>query len=560
MSIAQTNIASPQSRIVEAEPFKIKAGSSFSASSPGGPSRGGSENSSATRARIINDIREAEALIAENYVGNKASGQSWMTRSLLRSMLHSLDPHSNFYDAAAWKEMLEEQQSGYAGIGTSIGTFSEKGTAATFVLSTFDGSPARRSGLRFGDKIVAVNGRSMLGLDTDFVRENIRGASGTSVKITVERAGSDRLETIELRRGIVAQPSIPDYYILRPGIGYIDLSEGFNYTTDDEFTKALRELHRRGMTSLIVDLRGNGGGIVEQAVRVAEKFLPAGALIVSQRGRTVVDSREWRSANSAPETLPVVLLVDENTASASEIVAGALQDSDRALIVGEKTFGKGLVQSVIDLPQKAGLTLTAARYYTPSGRSIQRDYSEIGEYDYFSHRGHRGPASAIDKPYFEAHTVTGRKVFGGDGILPDENVTAVEFSREQIELLDPIFYFSREASAGRIAGITAVRPRPLASGEHLRPMELPANESLLNAFKSFVVTHASWNTDEKMIAREAEFIVLRIRSNIATAAYGPIAAGQVLTDGDPRIVKALQVLPKAAQLSVTAAKIRQRQK
>lgn len=553
--LAQTNIASPQTRIVEAEPFKIKTGSSFVASSSGTTPRGGSVTASITRSRIIGDLQEAEAIITDKYVGNKTPNQSSITRSVLRSMLHSLDPHSNYFDAADWKELLDEQQSGYAGIGTSIETFHEGGSATTFVMSTFAGSPARRGGLRFGDKIVAVNGSSMLGYETDYVREKIRGAAGTTVRITVERNSSGKVETIELRRGIVSQPSIPDYYILRQGVGYINLSEGFTYTTDDEFTNALHELHRLGMTSLIVDLRGNGGGIVEQAVKVAEKFLPAGEMIVSQRGRTVADSREWRSTNLSPETLPLVLLVDESTASASEIVAGALQDSDRALIVGEKTFGKGLVQNVIDLPQKSGLTLTAARYYTPSGRSIQRDYSEIGEYDYFNHRR---PAAAIDKPYFEARTVTGRRVFGGDGILPDENVPAGRLTATQSELLDPIFYFAREVVNGRIEGLGSYRTAELLSSRRVRS-DLQFNDYLSAAFRNYVADNA-WNFDNKTLVTEAAFIKRRLNYNIIMSLFGSVSAEQVLAEDDAQVLKAVETLPRAAQLTQTAAKIRQRQK
>jgi carboxyl-terminal processing protease len=536
------------------EPFRIERGSSFDASGPRSSALGGS---SAERNRILNDFREAEAIIEERYVGDQSVDPETLTRSGVRSMLHSLDPHSNFFDTSEWKEMLDEQQSGYAGIGTSISTFRKDGKFGTFVVSTFSGSPARRAGLQFGDKIIAVDGESMLGRSTDIVRDRIRGSIGTNVRITVERTLSGRVEMVDVHRGTVPQPSIPDHFLLRPGVGYVSLTEGFTYTTYEELTVALRDLHKRGMTSLILDLRGNGGGIVEQAVKVAETFLPAGSLIVSQRGRTASDSREWRSANVMAETMPLVLVVDENTASASEIVAGALQDSDRALIVGEKTFGKGLVQSVIDLPQKMGLTLTAARYYTPSGRSIQRDYSEIGRYDYFSHRG---PAADIGKPYFEARTVTGRTVLGGDGICPDEKVDTVELTRAQIEILDGIFYFSRDWYAGRINSLPHLHTEALSPGEHINVGELPEKELLLTAFKSFVQSNKSWNIDEMVLQRESDFIALRIRQSIATAVFGSVAAGQILTEDDPRIVSALKALPPAARLLQAARKAGQHYK
>jgi carboxyl-terminal processing protease len=338
--------------------------------------------------------------------------------------------------------------------------------------------------------------------------------------------------------------------MIRPGIGYIDLSEGFTYTTDDEFTTALRDLHRQGMTSLLLDLRGNGGGIVEQAVKVAEKFLPAGELIVSQRGRTVVDSREWRSANPAPENMPLVLLVDENTASASEIVAGALQDSDRALIVGEKTFGKGLVQNVIDLPQKSGLTLTAARYYTPSGRSIQRDYSATGEYDYFSHRS---PAGAIDKPYFEAKTATGRKVLGGDGIAPDDAVKSDLMTRAQAELVDPIFLFVRDFVGARIKNYLPAKRDINGSRKRLDVTDFPVSDNIL--FDEFSRYFNDRNTNQinaDTVRRESQFIKLRLRYEIAMALFDTVIAAQVLKDQDSGVLSAIRSIPKAGQLATQA--------
>ncbi|MEO6050206.1 MAG: S41 family peptidase [Pyrinomonadaceae bacterium] len=194
----------------------------------------------------------------------------------------------------------------------------------------------------------------MTGKDSNVVRDKIRGGSGTIFRLTVERSATNRIETIEISRNRVPQPSIPDAYILRHGTGYIDLSEGFNYTTSDEFDAALQQLKRGGMRSLVLDLRGNGGGIVDQAIKVAEKFLPAGTLTLTQRGRTRIDNRVWKSTNTNPDQMPLVVLVNGQTASASEIVAGAFQNDDRAMIVGEKTFGKGLVQSVIDLPGSTG--------------------------------------------------------------------------------------------------------------------------------------------------------------------------------------------------------------
>ncbi len=552
--LAQRSPSQPASRLVEPEPFRIKSGSAFDASAPSNRGHSRLTTSATVRNKILDELSEAESFIADNYIDGKKLDTATMNKSALGSMLHTLDPHSNYFDAADWKALLDEQQSGYAGIGTSIAAFQQNGHSDTYILSTFPGSAARRAGLRFGDRIMAVDGETTVGQTTDFVRDKIRGADGTSVVVAIERAGTGQIDIIEIRRGIIPQPSIPDWYILRPGIGYINLSEGFNYTTNDEFTAALTKLHRRGMASLVLDLRGNGGGIVDQAIKVAEKFLPAGALVVSQRGRTFSDTREWRSANLTPETMPLVVLVDENTASASEIVAGALQDSDRALIVGEKTFGKGLVQNVIDLPTDTGLTLTAARYYTPSGRSIQRDYSAIGRYEYFSRNE---TASAIGTPYFEARTITDRKVFGGDGIAPDEPVTRQEMTAAQAALIDPIFFFAKDLVSGRIAGFETMSNSSAAtSHKRLSDNDFPVTDKLVDRFIEYTHVNKFKGVHPDSIAKETHFIRLRLRCDLALAAFGAMTATQVLIDDDRPITTAIQALPHAAQLNQLASHIR----
>ena len=486
----------------------------------------------------MSDVREAEALITRNYAGGDRPKQSELTQAAVTSLLHSLDPHSNFFDATEWKDLLDEQRSGYAGTGMSISSFTRAGRSDIYIVSTFDGTPARRAQLKFGDRIVTVNGETMIGRSIDYVRDKVRGPVGSTVKVTIERAATNRAETIEIVRRTVAQPSIPDSYIIRPGVGYIDLSEGFNYTTTEEFNRALNDLLDGGIQSLVLDLRGNGGGLVDQAVKVAEKFLPAGAMIVSQRGRTVADNREWRSSNNLPLTLPLVVLVDENTASASEIVAGALQDHDRALIVGEKTFGKGLVQNVIDLPFKTGLTLTAARYYTPSGRSIQRDYEHVGRYEYFQHNGE---AAAIDKPFFASKTVTGRNLVGGDGIAPDEESSSVKLTKTQAALLDPIFFFTREAVNGRISKLVIDRQNA---------------DTLIDAFIAFTSQSGFVAIEDESIRKERDFVTLRIRHLMSTAEQGSIHALRVIIDADPQVAAAIRALPRAAQLAERARQFR----
>ncbi len=539
------------------EPFSIKRGSTFAASGGSPNTRADATINFSKTSQIAADISEAEDIIRQNQVNGRKFTGSQMTKAALTGALRSLDPHSNFFDPTEWKDLLDEERSGYTGIGATIANFERGGEMETFVLSTFPGSPAFRAQLRYGDKIVSINGEKMMGKNSDDVRDKIRGANGSLLRLTVERADTNRVETLDIRRNRVPQPSIPDAYMLRPGIGYIELSEGFNYTTSEEFDAAMLELKRAGMFSLVLDLRGNGGGIVDQAVKVAEKFLPAGTLVLTQRGRTRIDNRVWKSTNAAAETMPLVVLVDQDTASASEIVAGAFQDNDRAMLVGDKTFGKGLVQSVIDLPGNTGLTLTSARYLTPSGRSIQRDYSKMDLYDYFNHTGGN---AALAGAYFEARTITDRKVFGGDGILPDEKIRADEITPVQAALLDPIFFFARDIVNGRVAGQEAYRATPGTFGRRVTPSDLPFNPSLLKAFQNYVSSNPSWKIANADVSSQSEFIKLRLRFNFVMASFGTISADQVLIENDPQVAKAVETLPRAGQLALLAAKARQQKK
>ena len=543
----------------EVEPFSIKKGSSFSASSSR-PNPSQLQNSSKSvqipNENISRDFSEALEIIRKNHVDGKDVNFNELTKSSIESMLHVLDPHSNYYDAAEYQDLLTDQQSEYFGIGATIANYEKNGEINTFVIATFPDSPASRAGLRFGDKILAVNGENMVGKNSSIVRDKVRGKKGTLVRVLVERGDTNRQETVEIRRNRVPQPTIPDAYIIRDQIGYIDMSEGFNYTTNEELTVALAELHKQGMNSLILDLRENTGGILDQAVKVAEKFLPAGSVIVSQRGRFALDNRVWRSTNRSPETMPFVVLVNDSTASASEIVSGAMQDYDRALVVGENTFGKGLVQSIIDLPYGSGLTLTTAKYYTPSGRSIQRDYSKSSLYDYFNHK-----AVVQVQNKTEAKTLTGRRVFGGDGITPDEIVKNQILGDKEGEFLDPVFFFSKELSNGKIAGLENYKVNAsIRYGSRIRPSDYPVGDDVLKAFKNFIEQTGEWKSLAANVETEKAFIKTRIRYNLVTAAFGTVSANQVLIEDDKQVAKAVENLPRAGQLAQLANKARQKQK
>ena len=539
------------SQLPEVEPFKLSRGSSFSAST----TKISRQNNPAISEKIGSDIisddfANAVKIIGDNYVGGKQIDYNELTKSSITSMLRTLDPHSNYFDSAEYLDLLTDQQSEYYGIGATIVNYKKDGVYNTFVTSVFPDSPAYRAGLRFGDKFVAVGGENMSGKSSGYVRDKVRGRKGSIARLTIERADTRKIETVEIRRNRVPQPSIPDAYMLRPGVGYVDMSEGFNYTTLDELNIVLADLHQQGMTSLILDLRENPGGILDQAVGVAEKFLPAGSTIVTQRGRFKIDSRSWISKNYKPENLPLAVLVNGGSASASEIVAGAMQDYDRALIIGEKTFGKGLVQSVINLPYSSGLTLTTAKYYTPSGRSIQRDYSNGSIYDYFNHKV---SLSEKDKNNLASRTVTGRKIFGGDGIAPDEAIKNPNLNNTEISLLDPLFFFSRELANGRIEGVENYKTGGKTKyGQRIRPVDFVITDKIVNAFVDFAVRE--WKFSANEIQNEKSFIKSRLRYNLATAAFGSVAANQVLIEDDSQVAKAVEALPRAGQLAASARK------
>lgn len=542
------------SQLPSGEPFKIASGTSFSASVPAQAKENVFPKAEPIPGETVsNDFAAALDVIRKNYVDGKKLDYNELTKSSLTAMLRTLDPHSNYFDSAEYDEMLTEQQSEYYGIGATIVNYQRGGAFDTFVTSTFPDSPAARAGLRYGDKVVSVNGEAMAGKSSADVRDKVRGKKGTIVRITVERGDTRKVETVEIRRNRVAQPSIPDAYLLRGNIGYIDFSEGFNYTTLEEFNVALADLREQGMTALVLDIRENPGGILEQAVRVAEKFLPAGNTIVTQRGRFPIDNRVWKSGNRQPETLPLVVLVNDGSASASEILAGALQDYDRALVVGENTFGKGLVQSVINLPYGSGLTLTTAKYYTPSGRSIQRDYSNGNLYDYFNHKV---VLTEAERNNLASKTVTGRKVFGGDGITPDETVKNPDFSETENSLIDPLFFFAREVAGGRVKGFENYKASgQIEYGHRVRPSDYPVTDELFDAFARFVKTEKSWEFLTKRLDAEKSFIKLRLRLNLTTAAFGGVAANQVLIEQDRQVAKAVEALPRAEQLASAARKV-----
>src|SRR5262245_7726862 len=318
---------------------------------------------------IEKDYNEAVATITSNYSGDIDHEKA--TQAAIQGMLSTLDPHSAYFPYSEFKKLKEDQDSRFYGIGVTI----VQHHYGVYVQSVGEGTPAAKHGLKYGDRIVEVDGKDARDWSSEQVSKNVRGGLAEPVTLKVERAGSEAPQYFTIVRDAVPLLTIRNSYMIRPGTGYIGLTGGFQRSSDEELSKAIKRLEEQGMRQLVLDLRGNPGGLLDQAIEVSSEFLPRGTIIVSVKGRTEYSTPfVYKSTGADPATLPLVILINRNTASASEIVAGAIQDHGRGLIVGETSFGKGLVQRVFQLPFNTGLTLTTARYYTPYGRSLQRDY------------------------------------------------------------------------------------------------------------------------------------------------------------------------------------------
>jgi carboxyl-terminal processing protease len=535
---------------------------------PTAPAEGAPSNSAPAGSRprvssamVRTDLSEALSVIENNHIDGKKMDYNSVFKSSISGMLTALDPHSTYFDPVEYASFKTEQRSEYFGIGATIGDLHQGDQVSTHIRATFEGAPAHRAGLRFGDRIVAVDGQSMKGKTYPEVRKFLLGERGTIVKVTVEHPATGQTETVTITRDAVPLPSVPQAYMLRPGVGYVAMTGGFNLTTSSEFQGALEELHKKGMNMLVLDLRGNRGGLLIQAVRVANIFLQRGQLIVTQKGRIRGATEPFVALNESPDPIPLVVLVNGESASAAEIVAGALQDHDRALIVGENTFGKGLVQLPIQLEYDSALLLTIAKYFTPSGRLIQRDYSNGGFYDYYTRGGISAtrdttPAQPAGP---ESLTDTGRAVYGGGGIMPDEVVKPGKVSPAEARLINSIFAFALEVTSGRVAGFESYKvQRAIEYGHDLQPTDFPVTDDLIKEFKRFVAGKPVFKVTPEQLERSRTFVERQLRYDLATAAYGTTTALQVINERDPQISRAVDAMPRARELAQAARRARAR--
>lgn len=498
--------------------------------------------------KVRSDYAEALRTVADNYVSpvdyEKVSEDS------IQGMLWTLDPHSAFFTRQEFQKLKEDQSSRFYGIGVSILQHRD----GVYVQSIVQGTPAERAGVRYGDRFLEVDGKDATGWSSQEVSKNVRGSRGTAVKIKIERAGTDKPLELEIIRDAVPYPSIRNTFMLRPGVGYVGLTGSFQETTDDELSEAISDLKGKGMKQLVLDLRGNPGGLLPQSIAVVSQFIPSGQPVVSVRGRSKsARTEEYKSKGTGVQDFPLVVVVNGFSASASEIVAGALQDHARALIVGERTFGKGLVQRVFEMPYQTGLTLTTARYYTPYGRSLQRDYSAGSIYDYYT-QGHQTEASTTPAPTPQGSPVAtagGRVYYSGSGIEPDVKVAGVQFSPLRSRIAEAAFYFTRQLSAGKIAGFENYRTGKTQFDHELKPTDYPITDEVVAAFRDFIGKDAKHGLNAENLNSEIDFVKTRLREEIITAAYGNETGQRVLLEVDPQLNKAVEVMPDSKKLAET---------
>lgn len=484
----------------------------------------------------VSQFTNVLAVVQQNYAVPVDTDKA-LYEGAIPGMLRVLDPHSTFFDPQAYALLREDQRGEYYGVGMTIAPRDNQ----TVVLAPMVGTPAFRAGIRPGDLIVSVDGKATDGLTTPEVADLLKGPKGTTVTITVHRDGAAAPIDFTVMRDEIPKHSVDVAFMLRPGIGYIKLS-GFNETTDSEMTDALKDLDAPTLDGLILDLRNNPGGLLQEAIAVSDKFLDKNQLIVSDHGRSSPEKRYYAVSGNRGVTCPLIVMINGGSASAAEIVTGSIQDHDRGLVVGEQSFGKGLVQSVSQLSEDTGLALTIARYYTPSGRLIQRDYKDISLYDYLYN--HKTPAPTEVKL-----TDGGRQVTGGGGITPDVPSAAPKPNDFQQEIYrHNVFYpYQNPPSVG---GFTTwylgTKPDVTRS--------FAADDAVLTDFRQYLDKQGVKYTDAD-IAANLDWIKHMIRLEVVTSVFGLDDGYKVELEDDPEIDKAVESLPQARALYQNVRKI-----
>jgi len=492
--------------------------------------------------RVLADALQA---IEDNYVGETESDR--LVYSAISGMLQTLDPHSSFMSPNDYRQMRERQEGRYFGLGIQIGAIDGDLT----ISQVFEGSPAYEKGLRRGDVIARIEKDDTKGWTTNQAVDKLRGPKGTSIGIGIRRIGYDKLIDLQVPRDSVLMATVPVSVMLDANTGYIRVSD-FGENTDRELGDALRDLTRKGMTRLVFDLRENPGGALDQAIKVTNRFIAKGKLVVSTRGRVQNSDQDYHATESSDYlNLPMLTLVNRNSASASEIVSGALQDYDRSLIVGETTFGKALVQSVYKVSQNAGAAITTARYITPSGRMIQRPWDGTFD-DYLAYRYREQDANKTHSEKDLKHTVVlGRKVYSGGGVEPDERFegpvegfSPSRFGRTLYARNYPHNLFARYAQQYARRGDTRIPPGPRT---RVVGPDFEVTPEMVAEFKEMAKKEPiKW--DEAAWEMDQNFIKAMIRNDIDVDLFGLSTAYLNLAKSDPQLQFALSKFGAAQQL------------
>ncbi len=469
-------------------------------------------------------------------------------------MLHTLDPHSSFFDPKEFARLREEEHSTYYGLGIFVRRLKRDSGRSVVIEPPVAGSPAERWGIRAGDVLTHIGGEPVDNLTPEEIMDRLRGARGTWVTITLERPGIPNPLQFRMERDVIPIATVPYAFEVNPGVGYIKI-ERFSESTMEELKQKLESLHAAKLVGLILDLRNNPGGLLSPAIDVVDLFMPRGQIIVSTKGRARGSDHLYRTVSLKKTHVPLVVLINKHSASASEIVAGALQDHDRALIVGETSFGKGLVQSVYRLGGDTAMALTTARYYTPSGRQIQRDYSGAG-LEYF-YQG--GESATGGKPREARKTDSGRQVLGGGGITPDIEEPAREPNRFEALLTSKqvFFEYARRLTLGQVA-VASHFILPLKKEEigpsltiKGRPKpQLEITDTILEDFKGFLQYQGIGFRPED-IRENLDFLKRGIQQEVYTISFGRQEGLRIAIQSDNQVKRALEALPDAKSLMTT---------
>ena len=490
----------------------------------------------------LNKISSIVSLIEQNYF--QEIEREKLAYSSIKGMLQTLDPHSYFLDPRNFSRLREEYKGKYYGLGILI----QKQEDRLVVISPIEGGPSYRLGIRAGDIISHINGESTKPIDGTEAMMRLRGPKGTKVNITIVREGLNKPLELTIVREEISLHSVPYAFMLQDDIGYIFI-RNFAETTTREFEEKMESLEKLGMKKLILDLRGNGGGTFFQSIELSDEFLPKDTLVVSIRGRNKNYNKEFLAfRDNQYEWIPLVILINQGSASAPEIVSGAIKDNDRGLIVGENSWGKGLVQTIFSLAPNAAVALTTAKYFTPSGRSIQRDYTNFEDYHIFK-------TEVPEKDREVKYTSRGRKVLGQGGISPDYEV---KFSRKILtaELLFKGAYFSyaiRFANKKTALAKNLVFPNEDRAENKDFPnkkvidQDFVVDSQVFEDFKSYLrESKIVFDLDE--FAEAEDEIKRELERDLFSSIWGIEQGIKAYRKTDPVVIKAIEVFPEAAAL------------